>query len=271
MRFGLGLAAAVLLVAGVARAQPPATPVRLSLDYDGDLIVKVLDIHLEASATPATYNASTYVRSYGILAALKRFDIKASASGRIEDGAPQPGVFLYDNHDGERDRKVQVAWRADDVTARSSPPYGNLGQPPASLPQKLASADPLTQVTRLILASSSAQVCNVAPLFFDGKQLYSLEFGPGRPVEPDPRQRALGVTTAIRCIVTYHEVAGFKHKRPGRRDDALRSQINVTFGQFGPNGPWAIAKLSAATMLGDAVIALTRVQIAHDATAVSSD
>ncbi|MDR3513890.1 MAG: hypothetical protein P4L73_19810 [Caulobacteraceae bacterium] len=263
-RVGLAFAAAILAVAGPARAQPPATPVRLSLAYDGRLIIKVLDIHFDEQATPTGFGAAASLRSYGILAAFKTFDVKASARGRIEDGAPRPGQFLYDNRDGKRERKVQVVWRQGEVAMTSTPVFSNLGQPPASLEQKLASADPLTQLMRIALAPTPAGVCTGAPRFFDGKQLYALEFEHGQTIAVGPSQRALGVTSLVRCDVHYREIAGFKPKPPEKRNQGLKSQISVAFGQLGAGGPWVIERISADTVLGPAVIELKHVQMSRD-------
>lgn len=261
----LGMAAAMALaLAGAAHAQAPATPVHLALAYDGRLIIKVLDIHFDEQATPASFGADASLRSYGILAAFKKFNVRASARGPIQAGAPRPGQFLYDNHDGKRERKVQVVWRQNDVAMNSTPAFGNLGQPPASLEQKLAAADPLTQLMRLTLAASPAQICDGAPRFFDGKQLYALEFDRGQAAAPDSGARTLGMTNLVRCDVHYREIAGFKPKPPEKRNQGLKSQITVTFGQLGPAGPWVIDKISADTILGAAVIELKHVQVSRD-------
>jgi hypothetical protein len=265
MKTGLGLiVAAALAFAGAAEAQAPATPVRLSLGYDGRLIIKVLDIHFDQQATATDYGAAASLRSYGILAAFKKFDVRASAHGRIEDGAPRPGVFLYDNRDGERDRKVQVAWRAGEVAASAVPAYGSLGQPPASQEQKLASADPLTQLMRITLAADPDQVCSGAPRFFDGKQLYALEFDHAQTFVLSDQQRALGLTNAVRCAVTYREIAGFKARPANKPDTGLKSRISATFGQMGADGPWVIVRISADTALGPAIIELKHAQLSRD-------
>ncbi len=264
MRFGLGLAAAMaLLLCESAQAQAPATPVKLSLGYDGRLFIKVLDVRFDEQATPTDFGAAASLRSYGLLALFNRFDVRATSHGQIEDGAARPGSFLYENNDGRRDRKVEVAWRPGEVIASSSPKFGDLGHPPATPAQKLASADPLTQLMRMTMAQGPDQVCHGAPLLFDGKQLYALEFDRGEAVEPTADQRALGLTSLVRCSVTYREIAGFKP--PKKHDTGLRSRIGATFGQFGPDGPWAIVKVSAKTLLGPAVIELKHAQVSRDA------
>lgn len=264
MKLGLGhtMAGALLAAAfGAAQAQPAGAPTHLSLSYDGDLYIKVLDLHLDQRIAPDRYESKVALRAYGVLAAFKKFDIKAAAHGRVENGAPRPGAFIYDNQDGERLRKVQINWKPGEVVATSNPPFGkNMGSPPASPAQKLAAADPLTQILRITLAAQPSQICAGSPEFFDGKQLYALDFGPGRSVPTDAGQRALGLTSTVRCDVTYREIAGFKPRNAKNRGDALKSGIHVVFGQLGASGPWVIARITADTKFGAAVIVLRRLQ-----------
>jgi hypothetical protein len=238
--------------------------VSLALGYDGVLLIKVMDIHFDEQATPTGFADAASMRSYGLLAAFKKFDIKANAKGRIEDGSARPGAFAYDNHDGKRERRVEVAWRGGDVTMASTPAFSNLGQPAASLTQKLGSVDPLTQLMRITLAAGPQTICNSAPRMFDGKQLYALEFDPGQTVAVGADQRALGLTSAVRCAVHYHEIAGFKPKPPDKRNQGLESAISVTFGQVGAAGPWVISRLTADTVLGPATVTLKHLRIGHD-------
>jgi hypothetical protein len=264
MRVGLGLILALALF-GAARAQAPATPatpVRLSLSYDGRLYLKVLDLHFDESASGGDFDADANLRSFGVLALFNRFDVKASARGAIEDGAAKPGQFFYENHDGKRDRKIEVDWRPSDVVMSSSPAMRDLGHPPATLAQKLASADPLTQFVRMTLAANPGALCVGAPLFFDGKQLYALEFDGAAAAAPDAAERALGVTNLTHCQVTFREVAGFKP--PKKHDTGLRSQIEATFGQLGSGGPWVLAKVTVRTVLGPAIIELKSVRFSRD-------
>jgi hypothetical protein len=263
MKLVLGLAMVVALLAtmlGTVKAEAQPAPASLSLNYDGDLYLKVLDLHLDQRIAPDGYESSVALRAYGILAAFKKFDIRAAAHGRIDGRTLRPGAFVYDNQDGERLRKVQVNWKPGEVVATSKPSFGNMGSPPATPAQKLAAADPLTQVLRITLAAQQAQICSGSPQFFDGKQLYALDFAPGREVPIDAGQHALGLTSAVRCDVTYREVAGFKPKTAKNRGDQLKSGIHVVFGQLGAGGPWVIARITADTRFGPAVIVLRSVQ-----------
>jgi hypothetical protein len=258
------LAVLALLMPGAALAQP-AGETHLSLAYDGRLILKVLDIHLEERIAPGAFSASAQLNSFGVLALFKKFDVHATTQGRIEEGQARPGVFHYDNNDGKRNRHVVARWGDDEVAVSSVPPYGDLGQPPASRAQKLASTDPLTQLMRLTLASAQSNPCGGGVRdFFDGKQLYALEFGAGAPGALSEAEQHLGLNNPVRCAVHFREVAGFKAKPPEQRNMGLKRAIAVTFGQIAADGPWVIASIQTETPLGMAYINLSHIHVTND-------
>ena len=258
MKFRLGVLAAMFLISSSqAAAQPARAPIKLTLDYDGRLLIKVLDIEFVQDLGGGAFTSSVKMRSYGVLALFKRFDILASAQGRFQDGEARPQAFAYLNHDGKRVRDVKVAWSDDDVAMTSTPAFGNLGQPPASREQKLAAADPLTQMGSL---ATSQAPCGAAWRMFDGKQLYSLTFGPPRPASSDDDARANGLINPVSCTVRYQEIAGFKAKPAAKRNGGLNGPIIAVIGELGAGGPWVFASMSADTPLGKARIVLHRVQ-----------
>ena len=262
MRLKSAVPAALALVfaagaqVGPGQAQPAAPNLHLDLAYDGKLYIKVLDLHLDQTVGPEVFGANIAMRSYGVLAAFKHFDIKAAAQGRIQAGAPRPQAFDYVNHDGKRVRHVTATWGEDDVRMTSTPAFSNLGDPAATPAQKLAAADPLTQLVRLMLTPGGQTPCAGASRYFDGKQLYELSLAPAGAGALSDRARALGLTNPQRCTLAYHEVAGFKRKPPNKRNQGLESPVKVTFGQLGQGGPWVIADLEAETKLGPAHIEL---------------
>jgi len=263
MRSGLAAwAALALLIAAPARAQSDQDETHLSLAYDGRLILKVLDIHVEQRLSPSGFGASAQLNSFGALALFKKFDVHATTQGRVEGGEARPGVFHYENDDGKRDRRVVATWGGSDVAVTSTPPYADLGQPPATRAQKLTSTDPLTQLMRLTLASNRTNPCGgETRFFFDGKQLYALDFGPGDAggvLLPD--QKNLGLTNLTRCSVRFREVAGFKAKPPAQRNQGLKRAIDVIFGQVG-GGPWVLGLVQAETPLGPAYIELRHIRM----------
>ena len=259
------LATLALMIPGATLAQPAGGETHLSLAYDGRLILKVLDIHVEERISPAGFGASARLASYGVLALFKKFNVHATTQGRIEDGEVRPGVFHYDNEDGKRNRHVVAKWGEDEVAVTSTPPYGDLGQPPASRAQKLASTDPLTQLMRLTVASARANPCGGGTrLFFDGKQLYALEFGAGAQGSLSGDQQHLGLSNPVHCAIRFREVAGFKAKPPEQRNMGLKRSIDVTFGQIAASGPWVIASIQTETPLGMGYIRLHQLHVISD-------
>ena len=273
MTFRSALIAILALAFGsVAFAQPPeVAPLKTSMDYDGILYplnllpVKVLVVHATGRQEPGGYTADVSMKSYGILRALKRVDIDATTEGRVaQDGEPIPASFTYIHHDGKRVRRVHVNWAPGDVQVVSSPPYYDLGHPAATRAQKLAAVDPLTQFVRVAIATSPQEICRGPDRFFDGKQLYDLEFGHVEGVPLTEQERQLGIDKVAQCTVRYVEVAGFKPKPPDQRTQGLTSPITMVFGQVGNDGPWVIVNIHANTVIGFANIVLRSINVSGE-------
>src|SRR6202035_4521064 len=105
------------------------------------------------------------------------------------------------HHDGKRVRRVHVNWAGGDVAVVSTPAYGDLGQPPATRAQKLAATDPLTQFVRVAIATGPQAICRGPDHFFDGKQLYNLEFGRVEAAPLTGQERAMGISRVAQCTV----------------------------------------------------------------------
>ena len=255
------LACAAVALALLAPVEACADPeLHLSLGYDGRLLVKVLDIEVEVRADRNGYAAEAQLTSSGILALVKHIHQVASSQGRIEAGEPRPGQFETQNLGGKTHRRIHTSWSQGQVVMTATPPFDDLGDPAASLQQKLAAADPLTQLMRLTLGGSREKSCGRSYLFFDGKQLYALDFGPAGDAVATAREQKLGLEGAFQCDVRYREVAGFKKKPANKRNQGLQHPITLRFGRLGASGPLLITSLSAETPLGRAAIDLDRVR-----------
>ena len=254
---GCILLAASLISPAAAHAEGE---LRLSLGYGGRLLVRVLDIEVQARADPAGFQADARLTSSGILALVKHIHQVASAQGRIEDGEARPGNFETQNLGGKTHRKVRVVWSGGQVSMTAQPPFDSLGDPPASAQQKLAAADPVTQLMRLTLGGSREKSCGRSYLFFDGKQLYALDIGPASDAPLSAREQRLGLSGAFHCGVRYREVAGFRRKPESKKNQGLNRPIDLAFARLGASGPLLIIRLGADTPLGRASIELERVQ-----------
>ena len=258
---GIALAAALLAPAAAAPASGGAEGgLRLALGYDGRLLIKVLDIEVEARADQAGFGVEAQLTSSGILALVKHIHQVARSQGRIVDGEPRPEDFETQSLGGKTHRKIHTVWRAGEVETSAEPAFANLGDPPASPQQKRSAADPLTQLMRVTLDGSRERTCGRSYLFFDGKQLYALDFGPPADLPLGARESGLGLVSGFRCDVRYREVAGFSKKPAAKRNQGLDRPIQLDFARLGANGPLLIISLRAQTPLGWASIDLARLQ-----------
>jgi len=258
---GKALACVLLSVgaaAGPARAQDP---LRLELNYDGSLYVKVLDVAVEQVLDAKSFQASAHIKTSGILALFKKINLRAEAAGKLDNAVALPRTFTYQNNDGHKNRRVSAIWSPGDVETESQPRYPNLGDPPATREQKLEAADPLTILTRITVLPQADKPCQGVAQFFDGKQRYDVEYSFRGAAQPDDRERRLGITSAVRCALTYREVAGFKKKPADQRTQGIRREVSLGLGRMGPAGPWVISYLKADTMLGQAEVDLVAAKV----------
>ncbi|MBS0297583.1 MAG: DUF3108 domain-containing protein [Proteobacteria bacterium] len=255
---------ALLAFTAAAHAESPPEPIALRLTYDGRLLIKVLDIQIDARADAQAFSAEARLNSYGVLNLFRRVDNRSSAQGRVAEAGGQPRawphVFRSRNVDAKGVRSVVVTWTGADVVTEAVPGYhGHLGDPPASRAQRLEAADPLTAMMRIALTRDEAELCRGSVRFFDGKQRYDLEFVDRRPGALNPHEKRLGLTRALRCQVRFHELAGFSRKPPDQRNQGLKKPVTLTFGRLGAEGPWLISAIEAETPLGHARVELQRV------------
>jgi hypothetical protein len=239
---------------------------RLSFDYAGSLNalhitgeVKVLSLHVEETARPGDFATSAQMHSFGLLRALRPIDITTAAAGPVAQGLPQPRAFEFTTLDRKRLKRVTLAWRPGGVAV--TPPHHDDGDPPLTAAAELSASDPVTLFSRAVYAPSGQALCARNWRFFDGAVVYELRFQPGGPAQLDPAERAMGLVAGVRCQVRYAEVAGFRHRPGDRRDEGLKSDIHVEFGQLGAGGPWIFVSMKADTILGYAKVQLTGVRM----------
>ena len=257
-------ALAAAMVATPVAAQPPA-PVKVEMSYAGVLNalhlpgeVKVLTMQVVERVGTADFATGADIETYGLLKALKHVDIRADAAGPVEAGVPHPHAFEFTTFEKKHTKHVTMTWTASDVL--QTPPHHDGGQPPPTAALKLTAADPVTVFSRAPYASSGPALCARNWRFFDGAQIYELQFQPGRAAEPTAAERALGLTAAQTCPVRYAEVAGFTHRAGDHKEDWLKGDLSARFGKLGAGGPWLFVSLQADTFLGYAKIELTSVR-----------
>jgi hypothetical protein len=264
MRFAPAVIAA--LAAAPAAAQPVA-PVKLEMAYAG--VVNALHLPGEARVLtmtvvervgPSDYATGAEIKTFGLLRAFKPVDIRTDAAGPVEAGVPHPHAFEFTVFERNKTKHVTMTWTASDVV--ETPPHKDGGQPPPTAALKLGAADPVTVFSRAPYAASGPALCERNWRFFDGAQIYELQFQPGKAADPTAAERAFGLTAAHTCPVRYAEIAGFTHRAGDHKEDWLKGDLAARFGKIGAGGPWVFISLRADTFLGYAKIELTSVKAA---------
>lgn len=259
------LLAVLAMIPALAVAQAPSAEPNPSLEsalklratYDGVLLVKVLDMSIDQQLSPASFEAHATLKSSGILALFKKIDVQAGSEGRIVADQAQPSAFSHVNNDGQYNRRVRVNWTPADVATWTSVAYPSPGDPAPTRSQKLAAADPLTALTRIALLPVGKTPCAGDSLLFDGRQLYRLRFSDPRARPLSDHERRLGLTGAVRCAVTFSEIAGFDRKAPDKKNMGLGdTPVSMDLARTTEAGPWVITALRGHTPLGEARIVI---------------
>lgn len=245
-------------------AAPPADalPLKLSMSYDGRVLVKILQIDIDEEAGPRAYSAKAHLRTYGILALFRKINLHAQSVGRVVGDKVLPTAFFHHNTDGKRERKVKTAWARNDVSTVSEPAFDFLGDPAATRSQKLEAIDPLSQFVRIALkAVKNDNPCSDSGRFFDGKQRYDVDFISEGPGQLDEREKKLGLTKPMKCRMHYRPVAGFKKKSAEDKKEGLNKDVVAEIARVGEAGPWVISSMKADTKFGQASISLTKLTV----------
>lgn len=250
----------LLAAAQAPSAEPAPMPegaMKLRVTYDGVLLVKVLDMSIDQEISPAGFEAHASLKSSGLLALFKKIDVQAGSEGRIVAAQPQPSAFSHINNDGQYNRRVRVNWTPADVATWTSVAYPSPGDPAPTRSQKLAATDPLTALTRIAMSPAGKAPCASDSLLFDGRQLYRLRFGDPRARPLSDHERRLGLTGAVRCALTFNEIAGFDRKAPDKKNMGLGdTPVTIDLARTTETGPWVITALRGHTPLGEARIVI---------------
>jgi hypothetical protein len=233
LKFGL---ASFLALTAVPRgdATEPIDPgiVTVQARYSSSVLVfKVGEINLSARLSGGEYSASTSIRAAGLAALFTDFDIQAEVRGGLADDGLAPSRYAHVERTGDKVRAVDVAFESGLATASVEPPFGSLGQPPASAADRVGVVDPMSAVFQLsrVLASQGGDVCSGRIPVFDGKARYDLRLVSRGAA--NVRTRAWRGET-VRCEVWYEPISGYDPEDYPSADE-LRHPLTVWLAPLG--------------------------------------
>lgn len=191
-----------------ASAADPASHT-VTIQYSGSVMIfQVADIVVSGTFNPDTYQASARFTAAGLAALFTDADIEAGVSGYRTGAQLQPWRYSHMNHASSKNRTVGINFPDGVATADINPPFGSMGEPPATEEERAGAADPLTTLLSVGLgAVRDGDVhCEGTMPVFDGKARYNLRFEYGGM--DSIRTRAWSGRAAV-CHAYYEPIAGY--------------------------------------------------------------
>jgi hypothetical protein len=187
------------------------------------------------SQTGQTYQANARRRLTGLarMAMGNSQDYTYSISGIVANGALQPRA--YQHRGGRRNRLVNAAFSATDVTTSSQPAMG-MGNPPANAAQRRGVVDQLTAIATLITAAGDPCAARTLAVYMDGRSRFDFVLAPNGTVNVNNRAYR---GQAIRCRVEFRPIAGFG-------DPQQRETLTFLFART-PSGLYAPIRIEMPT------------------------
>ena len=179
------------------------------LSYQAEVLGVVVlgTANYEITATSTRYAARGNLRTALLARLFDQTEITAASTGSIANGAIAWTRYDLSHAYAGKFRRTQLTRAADGtVSAQISPPYRELGAPPAATAQRNGSYDPLTAMFALGRQIGVARACRGSVLVFDGRHHYRLAVAP----------RGQGNFSgggysgpALNCQFRYEPLAGF--------------------------------------------------------------
>jgi len=192
---------------------------RLELRFEGRVPVPILgqikaaEARITADIGPTGYTARALAKSAGIVGWIVDYDLDVNVTGRTTNTGLRTTTYSSANNDGRRNRRVNMTYGPTEVQSASVPAWSDMGNPPATMAQRLESNDPVTSIVAMTLGlgATPTNLCGNPVPVFDGRVRYNLVMTNGQRM--NVRERAW-TGPAIQCDLRYVELAGGKLKTP---------------------------------------------------------
>ena len=208
---------AVAAIVALLLSAAPAAADRFILTYDGMGlgIIPLGGATLDADVSEDSYQVSAELRSGGLLNLFERTNIRADASGDINNGNVLWRSYGLDHHYSRKHRTIAMRVSDDGaVVAEIDPNYRIWGTPPTSDQQRRRSRDPLSSLMAMAIDVGQTRRCAGDYPTFDGRFYYLLELAGG---EIDHFRGAGYDGDVLKCSLAYIAVAGYEEGDAGRR------------------------------------------------------
>ena len=192
---------------------------------------------ITAKVYPDQYNIHTRASVAGIVDWFVDYSSTLTSKGEITDTGLQLRHYFAKDDEGRKNRSTEIKHLGDDVQVEVIPAHGNLGDPAATLEQKIEAVDPISGLLQLALAPKSRpdKPCSGVARVFDGKGRYNIHLQNGRHVESIDIKGWKGRPAYI-CEVRYEELAGYKKKTAEEKAKQAKDirWISMVLADMGP-------------------------------------
>ncbi len=196
--------------ATAASGEPPAVAdldgQTLRMQYAGSaLALRLVEAELSADIADGAYVAQADFRSVGLLRFFEAATVTAASGGLMEPTGLSPFTYAHDDVGDKKRRLVTFDYTPEDVVVDVKPPFGDLGDPPATAEQKLEALDPVSALLAITVEGGASPCERTVPVF-DSRLRYDLVLS-SEGVEPVKTSAYEG--EAHKCLVRYIPIAGY--------------------------------------------------------------
>lgn len=261
---GTALLATALAASGTdgsdtgAAPSPERVPERILLNYTGSVwVIPVAEIAVSAVYPTGTYSASATFQSAGLARWFDDTDIEAGVTGYRAGSALQPWRYHHLNHASGKGRTVGIDFPDAVATPDIDPPFGSMGEPPASEDDRTGAIDPISALLGVTLGMPVGRegICAGRLPVFDGKARYDLRFE--QAGTETVRTRAWRGEAMV-CEAYLEPISGYD---PGDRPDEEETQSPVIIYLAEIDGHYLPVQFRADTPIGKVNIQATRIEL----------
>jgi len=167
------------------------------------------NIGIKSSFNGNGYSAVSRLKTAGVVNSFYEAIIDATSVGTVAGAGLLPQKYDSNTNNEKQNQKVALAYSASGIQLFSDPPY-NTDKYPVTDEQKRGTLDPLSGLVYSLsgVSITAEKPCGETVRVFDGRRRYDIEF---KFAGQDKLKTDGGYSgPAIKCIVTYKQLAGFK-------------------------------------------------------------
>ncbi|MEQ8404088.1 MAG: DUF3108 domain-containing protein [Oceanicaulis sp.] len=233
-------------------------PGELYVEYSGAVyFLSVADISLNARFSEVDYSAAATFQSAGLLRWFDDTNIEATAVGYRGEAGLRPYRYEHINYASDKGRVVGIDFPERVATPDVNPPFGSMGEPPASDEERAGALDPISVMLGLALAmpGDRDEPCSGTLPVFDGKARYDLRFE--NQGLDSVRTRAWR-GDAVECHAYLEPISGYD---PGDRpsDEETENPVRIWLAPI--NDVYVPVRFRAATQIGDINVSARRIAL----------